>query len=238
MAPLATAPNTANARPRIAAGTRRPSSTAAATFTPPLPRPPSTLTGASQPTAGTVAISATPRHVSASEPRRSRATPASDRRRRATHQPPATAALTQTLSISPYAPAVECSVARMKNTSATLTRLAAATTAPTRTTAARTSGSRRTPQPSGAPGAGRFRASSRVSRSAPSPPVFRSARGAPPMFPSGRAAQLSSGTASLAQSRCSGTRRVTAMRSGVRLKERLVRPRRVRIRRPAAAMAR
>ena len=101
LAPLATAPNTANARPRIAAGTRRPSSTAAATFTPPLPRPPSTLTGASQPTAGTVAIRATPRQVSASEPRRSRAMPGSDGRRRATHQPPATAALTQMLSISP-----------------------------------------------------------------------------------------------------------------------------------------
>jgi hypothetical protein len=98
---LTTAPNTANARPRIAAGTRRPSSTAAATFTPPLPRPPSTLTGASQPTAGTVAIRATPRQVRVSEARRSRATRASDGRRRATHQPPATDALTHTLSISP-----------------------------------------------------------------------------------------------------------------------------------------
>ena len=240
LAPLATAPNTANARPRIAGGTRRPSSTAAATFTPPLPRPPSTLTGASQPTAGTVAISPTPRQVSASEPRRSRATPASDGRRRATHQPPATAALTQTLSISPYTPAVECSVARMKNTSATLTRLAAATTAPTRTTAARTSGSRRTPHSSRAPGAAWFQASSRASRPAPSPPIFRSARAAPPppTSPTGRAAQPSSGTASLAQSRCSGARVVTVMRSGARLRRRAEAPRRVRIRRPAAAMAR
>jgi len=49
-----------------------------------------------------------------------------DGRRRATHQPPATAALIHTLSISPYTPAVECSVSRMKNTSATFTRLAAA----------------------------------------------------------------------------------------------------------------
>ena len=145
LAPLATAPNAANAWPRLAAGTRRPSSTPAATFTPPLPAPPSRLTGASQATAGTVAISATPRQVSASELSSSRASPASDGRWRATHQPPATDALTHTLSISPYTPAVECSVLRTKNTSATFTRLAAATTAPTRTTAARTSGSRRTP---------------------------------------------------------------------------------------------
>src|SRR4029077_7513645 len=100
--------------------------------------PPSTLTGASQPTAGTVAIRATPRQVRVSEPRRSRARPASDGRRCATPQPPATEALTHTLSISPYALAVECSVDRMKNTSATFSRLAAATTAPTSTTADQT----------------------------------------------------------------------------------------------------
>ena len=218
VAALATAPNMANTRPRRAAGARRPSSTAAATFRPPLPRPPSTFTGASQPTAGTAAIRATPRQVTASEPRRSTARPGSEGRRRATHQPPATEALIHRLPISPYTVAVECSVDRMKNTSATLTRLAAATTAPTRVTAARTSGSCRTVHPSGPASLRHPCCSSDLVVTFTSPGAGAAERGAAPR----RGAAARRGTTA---GRGAAARRGAA-------------PRRVRIRRPAAAMAR